>query len=398
MKKICFLIATALLVLLALSGCQQECIHNYQVEITHTATCTHSGIETFTCSLCGHSYTQSVAMLEHNYGSEVVQKEATCTEEGLMIYTCSGCAGTKYEQIEKIAHTLGETSVTKEPNCSEEGERIGTCTVCGANNVVEKIPVNNAHSFENTVIREATCSDPGEGLDTCTLCGHTQSCQYEYKAHKFDQSETVTAASCTKDGNQKVTCSACGVAEERKISAPGHKWTGVTCTEAGICSVCGATGKKADHDYEILSERGDGQHFAKTVDKKCKTCGLEKKLYYAGKFEFDLEAIYKELEDYAKSYGFNVTDSFEGLPWHQQIQKENSKVLDSYLEYAGKSGPEYLIKRGKAMIDTEYGYVKNSIHPMNAFTIHLKVSYGQSASMGLGSFGVKVSLTRPSST
>ena len=108
--------------------------------------------------------------------------------------------------------------------------------------------------------------------------------------------------------------------------------------------------------------------------------------------------IYKELEDYAKSYGFNVTDSFDGLPWHQQIQKENSTVLDSYLEYVGKSGPEYLIKRGKAMIDTEYGYVKNSIHPMNAFTIHLKVSYGQSASMGLGSFGVQVSLTRPSST
>ena len=393
MKKIFFLIPLALLIFCALIGCHQECTHNYQSEITLAATCTQTGEETFRCTLCGDSYTQSVVVLEHTYDAGVVEEEATCTKEGVVRYTCTNCNDSKSEAIAKLAHTLENATVTKAPSCSEEGEHTGTCTVCGAVDVVEKLPTNDAHNFENAVIREATCSDPGEGMDTCTLCGHTQKCQYAYKEHAFDQTETITAATCTKDGKKKVTCSACGATEERKISAAGHKWAGATCTKAGICSVCSATGQKAGHNYEILSERGDGQHFAKQVEKKCKTCGVKKTLYYAGKFEFDLEAIYKELEDYAKSYGFNVTDSFSTVPYHQQIQKQNSKVLDSYLEYVGKSGPEYLIKRGKAMIDKEYGFVKNSIYPMSNYTIHLSVSYGQSASMGLGSFSIQVTHT-----
>ena len=393
MKRFFYVIAMLTVVLCLFAACQKECVHEYQSEITQAPSCTKAGVETFTCALCQDSYTQPIPFLSHAYDDGTVEKEASCSEEGLLKYTCVGCSGIRYEQIKKLPHTLGEASVTKEPNCSEEGERTGSCTICGAENVVEKIPVNDVHSFENTVIREATCTDPGEGLDTCTLCGHTQTCQYSYKAHTFGQPQTVTAATCTKDGKAKVTCSACDATEDRKISAAGHKWTGGTCTQASTCSVCGATGSKAKHDYEILSEHGDGQHFAKQVDKKCKTCNLEKTLYYAGKFEFDLETIYKELEDYAKRYGFNVTDSFSDVPHYQQIQKENSKVLDSYLEYVGKSGPEYLIKRGKAMIDQEYSYVKNSIHPMSKYTIHLKVSYGQSASMGLGSFGIQVTHT-----
>lgn len=390
MKRFPYIIATLTVATCLFAACQKECSHEYRSEITQAASCTKEGVETLTCTLCQDCYTQPVPFLDHVYDKGIIEKEATCSEEGLLKCTCTGCAGTKYQQIEKIAHTLSEASVTKEPNCSEEGERTGICAVCGAENVVEKIPVNDTHSFENTVIREATCTDPGEGLDTCTLCGHTQACQYSYKAHTFGRSEAVTAATCTKDGKAKATCSACGATEDRKISAAGHKWAGATCAQAGICSVCGAVGSKADHDYEILSERGDGKFFAKQVDKKCKSCGLKKTLYYAGQYEFDLEAVYKELEAYAKSYGFGVTNSFDGLPYHQQIQKVNATVLHSYQNIVDDSGPENLIRRGKAMIDKEYSHVKNSIHPMSTYLIHLNVTYGQSASTGSGSFSVRV--------
>lgn len=393
MKRTVFLLGAVFLMLPALAGCHRECAHDYQSTITQAATCEQAGTETFTCTICGDSYTNSLPVMAHDFGEEAVELAPTCTEEGHCVATCKSCGQTKQTILEKLPHTLENATVTKEPTCTQMGEQTGACSVCGAADVTQEIPTNDAHQFENTVVREATCSDPGEGLDTCTLCGHTKKCEYAYKAHDFSQSQTVTAATCTQSGKQTVTCSQCGATEDRTLSATGHKWMGATCQQAGTCSVCKATGQKADHNYEILSEKGDGMHFARQVDKKCKTCGLEKTLYYAGKHEFDLEAIYKELEAYAKSYGLNVTDSFDDIPWYQQIQSVNATVLHSYQNIVGDSGPGDLIRRGKNMIDYEYSHVKNSIHPMSTYTIHLSVSYGQSASMGVGSFGLRVTLT-----
>lgn len=378
------------LLCLVLAACDTECIHEYSSSITLAATCTQEGTETFTCTHCGDSYTEEIPVISHSFGESVVEVAVTCAQEGYTVATCQGCGQTKQTILPKLPHTLENATVTKLPTCTQQGECIGRCAVCHTEGVTEAIPTNTAHQFENTVIREATCTDPGEGLDTCTLCGHTQSCTYSLKAHDFSKSETLTAATCTASGTKKVTCSHCEASQERKVSALGHKWTGATCQKEGICSRCHTIGEKADHDYEILSETGTGKHFAKKVDKKCKTCGLQKKLYYAGEHEFDLEAIYKELEDYAKSYGFQVTNSFDGLPYYQQIQKVNATVYHSYQNIVGDSGPENLLRRGKAMIDKEYSFVKNSA---NKYQIHLSVTYGESASMGLGSFSLKVTHT-----
>jgi hypothetical protein len=390
MKNIKYILFAALVCLL-LAACQQECTHNYKSEITQAATCRRAGVETFTCTNCGDSYTKPVAILDHAYDTGVVQKEASCSEEGQMLYTCSGCHGTKYGIIDMLAHTLVEPVVIKEPNCSEEGECTGTCTICGAEAVVQKIPVNDAHNFENTVVREPTCTDPGEGLDTCTLCGHTQSCQYDCTPHTYGKAETVTAATCTKDGKSKVTCSVCGATEERKVTASGHKWTGATCQKAGTCSICGATGSKAKHNYEIVDQTiHNSKYYADEVDKKCKTCGLEKRLYYVDDIEIDIKYIQSVLDDYAKSYGFvNIVHSVKDLT--------NQQKTDKYLEvfkfdwYKDPIG--HFIEQGKLLIDAKYKNIKNSTFPMERRVLHLEVTYGASASVGCGIFHVYIGLT-----
>ena len=229
-------------------------------------------------------------------------------------------------------------------------------------------PTECSHSWE-----DATCTEP----KTCKTCGITEGSE---AAHNWKSATCKTPK----------TCKACGKTEG---SVAAHNWKNATCKKAATCSVCGATGKKGDHDYEILAEQGDGKFFARKVHKKCKTCDLEKTLYYTGKDEFDLEAIYKTLEDYAKSYGLSVSDSFDDVPYYKNIQKGGFMAYESYMDYADRNGPKDLIRLGKNMIDTEYKYVKNSTYPMSAHTIHLYVGYGESASTGGGAFNVWVTLT-----
>ena len=45
----------------------QGCSHSYTAKVTTEATCTKAGTKTFTCSLCGNSYTETIAALGHSY-------------------------------------------------------------------------------------------------------------------------------------------------------------------------------------------------------------------------------------------------------------------------------------------------------------------------------------------
>lgn len=299
-----FLVATVCLVIHLI-----PCEHSYQSAITVSATCTQEGEETFTCVHCQESYTQLIAMTEHTYVPDEIVKEPTCAEEGTQKYLCTACNAEKTEPVEKLPHTPGETSVTKEPNCTEEGEITALCTVCGSSEVVEKIPTNDVHVFENTVIREATCTDPGEGVNTCRLCQHSEQCEYELKPHDYNAGEVTKKATCTKNGKKKLTCSVCAEVTEVAIEAQGHDWEGATCTKAGICSVCGATGSKASHNYVVIREGISNRYDELTVRiRECTTCGTQKTLYYSmdDNRKFDLDEMRTMIGNHLKKKGFNV--------------------------------------------------------------------------------------------
>ena len=100
LKRTAFLCIVLLLLPSVLTGC--KCEHQYTFSVTKAATCASEGERTYTCTLCGDTYTETIAKTTtHAYSSEVT-KEATVTETGIKTYTCSVCGDTYTEKIDKI--------------------------------------------------------------------------------------------------------------------------------------------------------------------------------------------------------------------------------------------------------------------------------------------------------
>ena len=79
--------------------------HNYTSEVTKESTTTEEGVRTYTCTICGDSYTEVIPKLptedhEHSYTAQVT-KEPTATEPGVRTYTCS-CGDSYTEVIPKL--------------------------------------------------------------------------------------------------------------------------------------------------------------------------------------------------------------------------------------------------------------------------------------------------------
>ena len=122
---------------LLLMACGKKCVHKYQSKMIIPPSCTEEGTETMTCTLCGHSYSQSVPVLDHKFETLAVEKVATCTEEGSQKVRCTVCGEEKNECIDMAPHTLENGVVIKPATCSDEGRQKGDCIVCGKKQVVE---------------------------------------------------------------------------------------------------------------------------------------------------------------------------------------------------------------------------------------------------------------------
>lgn len=66
---------------------------------------------------------------EHTWGEPEVTKAATCTETGEETFTCTVCGATKKEAIPATGHSWGKPEVTYAAN-GQDGEKVYTCTVC----------------------------------------------------------------------------------------------------------------------------------------------------------------------------------------------------------------------------------------------------------------------------
>ena len=77
-----------------------ECEHAYSYEVTTEATCTEGGVKTYTCTVCGDSYTQETSPNGHKEET-VAGKAPTCTEPGLSSgKKCTVCGETTKAQVE----------------------------------------------------------------------------------------------------------------------------------------------------------------------------------------------------------------------------------------------------------------------------------------------------------
>ncbi len=184
------------------------CMHKFDdVKVTKAATCKTTGVKTYTCSLCGDSYDETIAKLSHNYDGGKVTKAATCKETGTKTYTCTLCGDSYDETIAKLSHNYDGGKVTKAATCKATGVKTYTCSLCGDsyNETIAK----TTHSYDSgKVTKKATCKATGVKTYTCKNCGTTKTSTIAKTGHTYKN--VVTKATLSKNGKIENKCSVCG--------------------------------------------------------------------------------------------------------------------------------------------------------------------------------------------
>ena len=158
-------------------ACKDPCAdgHSYAGVQTTAPTCTTTGVKTYTCSVCGDSYTETIAALGHTPGAAADCENAqTCTVCGAVLNaalghnwvaadctapkTCSACGETEGEAL---GHNyVGEETLA--PTCGAAGVMTYTCSACG-DSYTEAIAATGAHSYDHTW--DADCNVCGAERD-----------------------------------------------------------------------------------------------------------------------------------------------------------------------------------------------------------------------------------------
>ena len=68
---------------------EPDCTHSYTSKVTTEPTCTTAGVETFTCTSCGHVYSEPIAATGHDNDCKV--NAATCVSYASYELTCKVC-------------------------------------------------------------------------------------------------------------------------------------------------------------------------------------------------------------------------------------------------------------------------------------------------------------------
>ncbi|MDD6022257.1 MAG: fibronectin type III domain-containing protein [Oscillospiraceae bacterium] len=87
------------------------CNHSYKLKSTRAATCSAAGVKTYECTICGKTYTQSVAKKSHSFKTTVTK--ATMEKNGKIVKKCTACGATVTTTISKVSKiTLSSTKFT----------------------------------------------------------------------------------------------------------------------------------------------------------------------------------------------------------------------------------------------------------------------------------------------
>lgn len=195
---------------------------------------------------------------EHMFETEVTV-EPTCTEDGEATYTCSVCGYTYTEVLEATGHVEGELQIEgcTVATCTEDGgyTSVTYCTVCGEELSREAVVLPaTGHSYEVVASEEVTCTEDGYATYTCSNCGDTYTEYYEATGHSYEvvASEEVT---CTEDGYATYVCSVCGETYTECYEAQGHVVDGWTVVEEATLGYPGLMEKRCSTCGELLDEK-----------------------------------------------------------------------------------------------------------------------------------------------
>lgn len=238
-------------------------VHNYTITVT-LPTCEQDGFTTYTCSGCGHSYTDNyVTSGGHIWDNGTVLVEPGENTPGERLYICTVCEGTKTEVIPPKDHTHEYTSNVVAPTCEEQGYTEHTCA-CGESFQDSFVPAPG-HSFGQWYeTKQPTCTQDGTQQRDCANCTDYEVAQLPATGHSY--TPTVVPPTCLDRGYTSYDCHCGDSYLDDYTEATGHSFTtyvtdgNATCTEDGtktaVCDhECGAvdtvvdTGSAKGHTY-----------------------------------------------------------------------------------------------------------------------------------------------------
>ena len=173
--------------------------------ITTQPTCTATGVKTYTCSVCSGTKTETVASLDHSWGTPTYTWNSDNTA-----VTATRVCGRNSDHTE--TETVSATSATTAPTCTEAGETVYTSA-----------------SFENSAFEAQTKTEPipatghswgawtkVDGTNHQRVCGNDAS-HVETAAHNWNAGDVISSATPTQPGTKRYTCADCGATKNESI-------------------------------------------------------------------------------------------------------------------------------------------------------------------------------------
>ena len=181
-------------------------------------------------------------VLGHNWDAGKITKAATCTETGVKTYTCTRCQKTKTEEIKATGHKEVKDAAVA-ATCEKAGKTEGShCSVCGKVIKAQKeVPVLGHNWDAGKITKAATCTETGVKTYTCTRCQKTKTEEIKATGHK-EVKDAAVAATCEKAGKTEGShCSVCGkvIKAQKEVPVLGHNWDAGKITKAATCTETG---------------------------------------------------------------------------------------------------------------------------------------------------------------
>ena len=141
------------------------CSHKNTKEVITNATCDKDGRTETVCKNCGETLSAKTipATGAHAWDKGKETQKATCTKSGVITYTCTVCGNTKTDMAAALGHSFGVWEVTKEATVDQEGQRSRVCELCRETET-ETVPML-VQSVENETITTTPKPD-SEDIET----------------------------------------------------------------------------------------------------------------------------------------------------------------------------------------------------------------------------------------